>query len=344
MTTSILERVQGCLMGVAIGDAMGMPWETLSAEKISALTNGQGVVNFSDPKQTRVKDTINLKASDTTDDWQLTKVVTRSLIHCGGWDRVDCAQEHVREYNRSLFGWGGTSTDAVKEIKEGKRDVMKTWWRPQTTLNSGCGNGVVMKVAPPALFETVRSGYPRPEHLLHLCLNLGSITHPDPRASFAAYAVALVIAQVIHHQVTTITREAQNYLLEHLLDEVRKLEQNYVDFRFNSDTLSGRLARISGSLDSAEKVRQTIGSGFMAIETAPFAIATFLRHPTDFRAGVLEAVNAGGDTDTNASIVGAMIGANVGLAGIPEEWRNFRSEFGEAIYLGTELYSSASRK
>ena len=54
--------------------------------------------------------------------------------------------------------------------------------------------------------------------------------------------------------------------------------------------------------------------------------------------GILEAVNAGGDTDTIAAMVGAMIGCNVGLEGIPEEWLRFRPEFQKALMLGEQLF------
>lgn len=340
---SMLERVQGSLMGAAIGDAMGMPWETLSAKQIFNLTQGLGVAGFSDPQQTRVSDTSNLKAGATTDDWQLTKVVARSLIRCRAWDKVDCAQEHVREYNCSLFGWGGTTTDAVREIKDGQRDVVSQMWRPEAPKGAGCGNGVAMKISPLAIFAALQNGSLPQNYLANVCMDLGALTHPDPRASFAAFAAALVIAPDLQTCVVDYEHDGKR-LLEYVLGQVQRLEQRFADFRFDADTLSARLGRIPNSLASAETVRQVVGSGFSALETVPFAIATFLRHPTNFRAGVLEAVNAGGDTDTNASIVGAMIGANVGLSGIPEEWRKFRHEFGEAIDLGTQLYTSARCK
>ena len=61
----------------------------------------------------------------------------------------------------------------------------------------------------------------------------------------------------------------------------------------------------------------------------------------DFREGVLEAINAGGDTDTHGAIVGSLIGAHLGLEGIPEQWRNFRKEYKESLSLGEALYHKA---
>ena len=90
-------------------------------------------------------------------------------------------------------------------------------------------------------------------------------------------------------------------------------------------------------MDSADTLRKTAGCGFTALDSVAFSIGTFLRHPCDFRTGVLEAVNAGGDSDTHASIVGALIGLNCGLSAIPKEWRDFSPLFQEAIEIGTKL-------
>jgi ADP-ribosylglycohydrolase len=104
------------------------------------------------------------------------------------------------------------------------------------------------------------------------------------------------------------------------------------------DTLiSQRLKKVLVTFSDATELRKTVGCGFHAVETAAFAIGTFLRHLTDFHTGVLEAVNAGGDTDTNASVVGALIGANTGLDAIPLEWRRAHPSFSEALELGEKL-------
>ena len=68
-----------------------------------------------------------------------------------------------------------------------------------------------------------------------------------------------------------------------------------------------------------QAVISELGVGCPAYESVPFAICVALRHLDDFRAGVFEAVNAGGDTDTTASMVGAMLGARLGVDAIPED-------------------------
>lgn len=60
-------------------------------------------------------------------------------------------------------------------------------------------------------------------------------------------------------------------------------------------------------------------SGYMP-HTVPCVIQAWLRHPRDYRTALMEILAAGGDADTTAAILGAIIGAGVGQAGIPAEW------------------------
>ena len=88
-------------------------------------------------------------------------------------------------------------------------------------------------------------------------------------------------------------------------------------------------------------MRNKTGTGCFALESGPFAIGTFLQNPMNFRHEVLTAINAGGDTDSNASIVGALIGANAGLGVIPNEWVGFNPKFVQAFRFGELLYEAA---
>jgi ADP-ribosylglycohydrolase len=86
--------------------------------------------------------------------------------------------------------------------------------------------------------------------------------------------------------------------------------------------------------------------GFV-VETVAFALAAWKRHPRDYRAAVLEAVRAGGDTDTVAAIVGGIVGAAVGKEGIPSEWLGRMAEWPRTMAwmesLGARLASGDRR-
>ena len=329
-----LEHIQGCLMGVMIGDAMGMPVETMKHEEIMKLNDGRGITDFVAPIQRRIKETACLNAGDTTDDWQLTRAVAHSIIRSHGpLDIVDCAQEHVHELSQSTFGWGWTSQTAIEAIRDGKRNPL-TDLVASAPPGKGCGNGVIMKIAPVAIAYTVLCGEdPENEYLWQQCRKLGCLTHPDIRASIAAYAVALMMNHVIMNPHSTIVAHGGT-VLDNIIDLVAWVERREMVY---VDLVSDRMRLIPGVIRSAKLLRVTVGCGCHAIDTAAFTIGTYLRNQQDFRAGVLEAVNAGGDTDTNASIVGALIGLNGGLNAIPSGWRSFDKRFEESLGIGTEL-------
>lgn len=347
MRPTVLSKVQGCLLGVAIGDAMGMPWECMTYEAILEKTGGAGVTGFVDPVQQVIRGTMSLSAGDTTDDWQLTAAVARSLIRKRQFDIEDIAREHVFEFDRCKFGWGLTTRRSLKEIKRWFESGGREGRSPGTPAESqgpnlGAGNGVAMKVAPVGLFAS--AGLPE-DQFIEAVAALGFLTHSDARASHAAFAVAQVIAMVMARPLTYSLSHVKSAefasLTRELILRCKYMEMLHTAHDFFADWVGDRLSEIDAHSDELFRdpswARRTLGTDCFCLQSVSFAIATFLRHPADFRAGVLEAATAGGDTDSTASMVGAMIGANVGLEGIPPEWRSFSPGFFEVLRLGEEL-------
>ena len=184
-----VDRVRGCLMGAIIGDAMGMPVEGMKPKEVVLLNGGKGVEGFLPPMGREIFGTQHLKAGDTTDDWQLLSAVARSLIRTKGvFDLEDCAQQHVHELEIREIGWGGTTENAIRSIKEGDRYV-RTDPLPPALPNQGAGNGVMMKIAPLAIIHQSNDW----QGLWSDCRSLGSMTHADIRASITAFAVGFLM-------------------------------------------------------------------------------------------------------------------------------------------------------
>ncbi len=87
------------------------------------------------------------------------------------------------------------------------------------------------------------------------------------------------------------------------------------------------MGKAAASAEKGESVSQfasflgsTHGISGYICHTVPCVMQTWLRHQEDFASGVKEIIAAGGDTDTTAAILGAIIGARVGQRGIPEKW------------------------
>lgn len=322
-------RARGCLMGVAVGDAMGMSVEGMPPQAIRRATDGSGVVGFLPRIGPDIIPTQGLAAGETTDDWQLTRAVARSLIRTKGeFDLRDCAEEHVRELGTHHIGWGNTTTQAIRDIRDGVRDPLNDPL-PPTEPNTGCGNGVMMKVAPLAIVHACRRS---PLHMLWRDVRrLGMLTHQDIRASITAYAVAYGMWRCLLDG----TVPAGTALLEDIRERVVMIDDAE---GLSEERVSERIDLIGPALHDSMTLRLIKGyMRFHAMYTVTITLGTFMRHPNDFRAGVLEIVNQGGDADSNASILGALIGSVVGIEGIPHEWQAFNPQFDHAIALADEL-------
>lgn len=344
---NLQSKITGALLGVMIGDAMGMPVEMMTPEEILKATDGKGVTGFISPLQRRISDTMNLKPGMTTDDWQLTKVVAESLLRCDGFDLTDMALGHVKALEESTFGWGTTTRKGLEDLKEyfDSRGVSgrSLTTAPIGTVNNagvsrGCGNGVAMKIAP---LGFLLQNYANVSQMIRQIKQIGRLTHPDDRAWVGACAIAYGVYQNLDLHAHEQTRPE---LLSGMFYICEEAQESAVD---SNDSFSSRLNKLTDMslcYGPIEKLRETVGTGCITIESVCFAVAIFLRNRNDFRAGILEAVNSGGDTDSTASMVGALIGSTVGVEGIPKEWVSFNPDFQQAIDLGQKFFKQLSSK
>lgn len=355
MGKHLLSRVQACLLGVQIGDAMGMPWEMMTHKEIMAATDKKGVNDFMMSPVRRLYGTRHLELGQTTDDWALTAAVAKSLLGWNGFSISDIAKEHLAVMKQCDFGWGKTTKDAMAEIElffagHGGRDPQLPA-KPSTDGRVGCGNGVAMKVAPLAIWHAVRFHEWRPEPLLSQVMKMGLMTHPDPRASFAAYVLAALMVRLL----VTPNFEGVEALKQFCFAEALHAEYCYGHLNFESfgEPLSRRINQIVCSYNYSDIGYQIerMGKGFHALESVPFALAVFLKNRTplspdhySFVYAMDNAITSGGDTDSNASMVAALMGAQSGLGIIPEKWRNFRPEYQESLELGEKLFFAAQKQ
>lgn len=343
-----LRQAESAMSGLAIGDALGMQYEILTHEQIMEITNGEGVKSFDSPgprpDQRPFSEMSALKIGDTTDDTQLATIISKSLIENGSFDLQDVAKRHVDAMNQSSIGWGSTTKKSVKELEEyflTSGNSGRRWDEKASNLNiKGTGNGIAMKVAPLVLFYLYQSNG-KLDELGDWVMKLAFMTHRDPRAGHAAYALARTIVLAIHYpylmDYNSCVLQQGIPPIDVIALNVHELEKRYP--AAEGDVLISRqLSKISqlDLLDDVDRLREEIGVSCHSVESVPFAIAVILRNLKDFRAGVLEAINSGGDTDTIAAMVGCVLGI-LNPQDIPEEWLDFSPEFREIGNLGRKL-------
>jgi ADP-ribosylglycohydrolase len=288
----------GCLLGVAIGDSLGMPVEGMSYEEVKKL---YGWINDFLPSQD------GFQAGEWTDDTELTLILAESLSSTLYFSPEDFA-ERLKTLE-SFRRYGPTSKRAIELIKNGIH-----WKNSGTHSNT---DGSAMRVAPIGL-------------LYHFSLDLvenyavisSIITHRGESAVASSVAIAIAIACILRG--------------EKPIEEVLRRCANYDDLTAEKIQFAYEMRD-----EAPEEAIKEIGNSFMSFEAIPFSFYCYFSSES-FEEAVLKAVNCGGDTDTIASITGAMKGAELGMEKIPERMRNVK-ESEKIIEIAEKLYETYLR-
>ena len=340
------DRFVGCLLGVAIGDALGAPFENMPAEEIAQIP-GAGERYFDGSVNThRFAGMQELKPGDWTDDTQLTLAVARSFQPDGRFDMDRVAREHIDESTRP-FGWGGTTRKAVRRLAEG------THWS-QSAEPNGAGNGVVMKIAPLGLAESLNQDIRllKSEGLNEQGLALGRMTHGHPAAVIAGVVHANVISVFACLDAQTAVSSGGGNAFVNLTSGLAAFHEKAVEsheplissifIRLGKLGLSGRLDQMT-----AQQIAAEFGGGTKAVFTAWNSVGTayacFLRNQNSFKS-VQQAVLCGGDADSNASIVGSLLGALHGPSIFPAELVAGLNRREEVVKTAELLHEAVSRR
>lgn len=352
-------------LGIHLGDALGVPFEMMTRAEILAATGGEGVTRprFDlDPATRKLADTRGLAPGSTSDDSQLSNATAEGLIMAGSYCHELQVLLHLKALWHDVAGWGGTTKVSLYEIDKWYRarrkgfginpppDIRKAkdqkLWadaeprdprhRARERANAR-GNGPSMKIAPLGLFYALRGGGDfETGEALEAVLEFSRMTHEDPVCAVAAYAIASTVCV----SFTDGPRRAKECLMERV-----EAVENALSLIHHRDGywFSTALTTALSFADDPEKL-WAFGSAGKAdsLTTVPMALSIWWRHAEDAEptAAVLEAINAGGDTDTVASMVGAMMGAASPRAGWwPSDWVASLKDGGAlARHLGTRLH------
>ena len=348
--SKLRKHVRGCFLGILYGDAIGLPWETKTAAQILTDTDGLGVTGpTAIPKDHFFKSVRSLPFGSPSDDWALTSATARAYIAFRDYYSDDCRQILAREFSYELLrtggkGWGKGTKESVREMDRflrGYADGRDPLSPAPLRDGVGSGNGVIMRIAPCGIVDGIYTAdrVNRHRSLEDDVFENGQMTHGDPRASVAAYSVAYMLSGVMCELARGRTIDGVAEILrKDGARFARKAADSVEASRGITLTISEALKRLAepGALDTVESLAATTGTSSLCWESVAFSIGVFLRNLRDPRAAILEAVNAGGDTDSNAAIVGGFVGILNGEDALPEEWLSLPGTQ-ECITLGDRL-------
>lgn len=285
------------LVGCAIGDALGNPFEMKpAASPLLKEWNGLFKAGGTFWKG---------EAGQYTDDTLMSMALAASLIEKGKFDPEHVAANYLAWYESgNTRGIGTTTAGAMVNLKLGA-----TWQESGLTktydgMPAG-GNGTAMRAAPIGLFYRED-----PEMLLSSAMLDASITHNAIEPKMGSIAVALAVAMLANGSASpqSVAYEVTDVLTDSEVKTKIQLAQKWLE---QGTDLSTVHFEALAEIGTSGYVPETVGAAFYCLGAT-----------SNFKDAVVLAVKAGGDTDTTAAIVGAMAGTYYGLDGIPDEYKD----------------------
>ncbi len=294
------------LLGTAVGDALGVPFET-------KLANYEPLVAW-DGQSYLGSEHHRLKPGQYSDDTQMSLMVAESLIENHAFNPDDLAERYVDWIvSGRARGYGKTTLLAVQNLVNGKH------WS-ESGIAGSYGNGTAMRAAPFGVY--FRNDL---QSLVSICKMDSSITHASDEAEAGSIAIGLAAAYAVN-------RESEG-----LLEELWRIlpDSKVKSAIYSLDSL------IDSPYITPEQALRVIGTKADVRQTVPAALYCFLKFD-NYHEAVLAAIKAGGDTDTTAAIVGALFGAKLGMRGINKELANAVEQSDRLIELDSQLYNRSN--
>lgn len=332
------DRFCGCLLGGALGDALGYPVEFMKTDEIEKQFGRNGITALKTDKTTG--------CALISDDTQMTLFTAEGIIWAdklGGKNEISSYTSYVfysyqrwlytqegliasREYShildkdsafpsrllreQSLFARrapGNTCIEALKQAKE------HNYGKFTNKINDSKGCGGVMRVAPAGLYFCRDS-----ERAFRMAAEFAAITHTHPTGYLAGGALGAIIAELVNGSD-----------LNEAIDVVMYILKGYDGCLETYRALDHARSLDASDISPVEAVRR-LGGGWIAEEALAIAVYCSLCHSEKPENALRLAVNHNGDSDSTGSICGNIIGAYRGASSLPSRWLR-KLELGEVI-------------
>lgn len=338
------DKYRGCLIGGAVGDALGYAVEFLkdyqiferySERGITEYTLTDGIAQISDDTQMTLFTANGLLVGTTQgmvrgvmgtypsyiylcyEDWLLTQGEGRfakEKQHCSWLNNID-EMNHTRDPGRTC----------IFSIMNGEAGTI------DTPLNNSKGCGGIMRVAPIGLYFEGKDY--TVEEIDMIGAETAALTHGHELGYIPAAALVHIIHLVSHNPDIT------------LLQAVTDAKETMIRLFSNSRHLSELTQLIDKAVElSKEAVDdlaaiRALGEGWVAEETLAIAVYCALKYSDDFEKAITASVNHSGDSDSTGAVTGNILGAYLGLSAVPQKFLD-KLELREVITeMADDLYN-----
>ena len=306
-------RVRGCLIGGAVGDALGAPVEFLSMDRIRAeygpdgltdiVTGAAGVAPITDDTQMTLFTAEGLIRASVRSDRGV--VHPPSMVHRAHLRWLDT--QRLPAPPPGVSGWLAAQPWLYARRAPGNACLsglsspgMGTLDQPKNPGSKGCGT--VMRSAPFGLYP---QPWLTPEKVFDLAAECATQTHGHPTGYLAAGAFAAIVRTLVDGAG--------------LADAVAVALDLLPARPGHEETTAALRAALAAEPGSPREIER-LGGAWIAEEALAIGVYCALSHPDDARRALLLSVNHSGDSDSTGSICGNLLGAWHGETALPPDW------------------------
>lgn len=272
------EKLQGLLLGAALGDALGLPYENLSRNRASRRLNKKGL-----------RHSFLLGKGLVSDDTELAVFALLAYAN-----EPDPAKAH-KKYARSQARWLLTLPAGIGRATLSSSLRLLFGASYKSSGQNSAGNGACARalfLGPITSIETIQENI--------------RITHTDPRAIEGATLIAHLTTPEFQN-LPPDQLEPKLLNLTHGEELAKRLKEAFLELKHDQNTDN---LLTSWNCENGP-------TGYINI-TVPLTVFLWLKHRQDYKAGVTEAIALGGDTDSLAFLVGGLIGLEIGRSNLPQ--------------------------
>jgi len=301
----LIEKFEGCLVGLAVGDALGAPLEFLSRDQVQIR---HGTVT-----EMIGGGWLDVRAGETTDDTAMAMALAESLVANRGFEPQDVLERYLAWYRKGPKDIGSTVRAALRWVDNGGEWREAARRAAEVAREGSAGNGAMMRCAPLALLHFQDS-----EALIRDVAADARLTHDDARAGAGSAALAVAIALALVEK-----------------DRRQILEKAYEILEKHSRYVPNLLP------DVATRKIEHLRPETYVVDTLEVSLWHFL-HAKSFEECLVQTVNMGGDADTIGACAGAVAGAYWGIGAIPARWTRPIQERSNLRALACDLHAIAT--
>lgn len=337
------DKMQGCLIGCAIGDAFGVPFERRKRDEILAILSQylseSHLIKFPDPKELPWIPYKNKSQKwrevlgQYSDDTQLMTLVYETVLENKGEFCPELYSEKLMEKRDCPTGFGKGTLESIDRLIEGVS------WKASGSPSPSCGNGAAMKAACfGVLFENKKEA-------LRACIESSLPTHQSDESLAGAFVIASTSSH-LYHLPLGLSLDPLS-LLDNVIEDIEGYHNETAE-----DIKTLRLM-IESEIPKESILRWIISkyppSGNWQLispyvkPTVLWALTCFLLEDT--LAGVLRsALSCGGDVDTTAAIACSLFGCYNGFRSLPFMLKTKIHDRGKGTYLDLMRLSNKTYK